>query len=92
MITSFDCRDTEAAFKGGNPAKFGNLSRVCHRKLQMLHSAHQLSDLAALPGNRLESLKHTRPGWHSIRVNDKWRICFVWNNGHAQNVEIVDYH
>lgn len=58
----------------------------------MLNNAHQLNDLRVPPANRLEALKGTRKGQHSIRINDQWRICFVWRNGNAEAVEIVDYH
>jgi len=58
----------------------------------MLHAAKALIDLGALPGNRLEPLKGSRAGQHSIRINDQWRICFVWRGGDAYDVEIVDYH
>jgi proteic killer suppression protein len=62
------------------------------RKLLYLNQARSLQDLAALPGNRLEALKGDRKGQHSIRINDQWRICFHWSEGHAHDVEIVDYH
>jgi proteic killer suppression protein len=62
------------------------------RKLVYLHQARMLSDLLAPPGNRLEALKGNRAGQHSIRINDQWRICFVWRGGDAERVEIVDYH
>lgn len=58
----------------------------------MLHAAVELRDLASPPGNRLERLRGNREGQHSIRINDQWRICFVWKNGNAYDVEIVDYH
>jgi proteic killer suppression protein len=60
--------------------------------LQQLDSAETLAFLRSPPGNRLEALKHGRKGQHSIRVNDQYRVCFVWKDGHAHNVEIVDYH
>ena len=62
------------------------------RKLQMLHVAARLTDLRAPPGNRLESLEGDRRGQHSIRVNDRWRVCFRWNGADVEDVEIVDYH
>ena len=62
------------------------------RKLRFLNNARALSDLRAPPGNRLEALKANRLGQHSIRINDQWRICFVWREGGAAHVEIVDYH
>jgi proteic killer suppression protein len=58
----------------------------------MLDATPDLGTLGTLPGNRLEALKRNRKGQHSIRVNDQWRICFVWREGHAYQVEIVDYH
>ncbi len=62
------------------------------RKLSWLHAAHDLDDLRVPPGNRLEALKADRQGQHSIRINDRYRICFVWRHGNAYEVEIVDYH
>ncbi len=62
------------------------------RKLQLLNAAGSLDFLRVPPGNRLEVLRGDRAGQHSIRINDQWRVCFVWANGSAQNVEIVDYH
>ena len=68
------------------------MQRVAQRKLRLLHQAEALRDLAAPPGNRLEALRGDRTGQHSIRINDQWRICFVWRDGGADNIEIVDYH
>jgi proteic killer suppression protein len=68
------------------------VQRVARRKLRMLNNAQSLSDLRVPPGNRLEALKGERAGEFSIRVNDQWRICFVWRDGDAHEVEIVDYH
>ena len=68
------------------------MQRVALRKLRMLDAATRLEDLRVPPGNRLEKLKGDRAGQHSIRINDQWRICFVWKNGDAYDVEIVDYH
>ncbi len=65
---------------------------VARRKLRMVDDADQLEDLSAAPGNRLEALGGDRKGQHSIRINDQWRICFVWRDGAAEQVEIVDYH
>ena len=93
MILSFRCNRTEALFKGaGGDRKWRSFDRVARRKLLMLDGAHGLSDLRSPPGNRLEALKGDRLGQHSIRINDQWRICFVWHEGHAHHVEIVDYH
>ncbi len=68
------------------------MQQVARRKLPILNNARTLNDLRAPPGNRLEALSGTRAGQHSIRVNDQWRICFVWREGHATSGEIVDYH
>ena len=65
---------------------------MARRKLRMLDDAERLEDMAAVPGNRLEALGGARKGQHSIRINDQWRLCFVWRKGAAENVEIVDYH
>jgi proteic killer suppression protein len=66
--------------------------RIANRKLLQLHNARSLGDLQAPPGNRLEGLSGERRGQHSVRINDQWRLCFVWDNGDACEVEIVDYH
>lgn len=68
------------------------LQQAAYRKLAMLDAAERLEDLRIPPGNRLERLSGGRRGQHSIRINDQWRICFVWRQGHAHDVEIVDYH
>ena len=92
MIRSFKSPDTEALFNGKRVAKFANLEKVATRKLQMLDDAAELRDLMAPPANRLEALKGERKGQHSIRINDQWRICFVWTQAGPEQVEIVDYH
>lgn len=92
MIRSFKSTDTEALFSGKRVAKFANLEKVATRKLQMLDDAAELRDLMAPPANRLEALKGERKGQHSIRINDQWRICFVWTQAGPEQVEIVDYH
>lgn len=68
------------------------MQAVALRKLRMLNQSRSITDLRVPPGNRLEALKGNRQGQHSIRVNDQWRICFVWKDGGAEDVEIVDYH
>ena len=92
MIRSFRNKDTEALFGGEVSRKLRAVARVAQRKLQQLHAAHRLEDLTIFPGNRLEPLKGDRRGQHSIRINDRLRICFVWLDGDAHEVEIVDYH
>ena len=69
-----------------------NIQAVARRKLRMLNNAKTLNDVRIPPANRLEALKGKRKGQHSIRINDQWRICFVWSNGDANKVEIADYH
>lgn len=92
MIRSFRDRDTERLFLDEPVPKLRAIERVAMRKLLQVHAAARLRDLAAPPGNRLEALHGDREGQHSIRINDQWRICFVWHNADAYNVEIVDYH
>jgi toxin HigB-1 len=93
MIKSFKDSKTEAMFAGeigkGMPA---DLVRVTRRKLRYLHRAKHLDDLRVPPGNRLEALKADRAGQHSIRVNDRYRICFMWTPDGPEDVEFVDYH
>ena len=91
-IQSFKCRDTEALFEGKNVARFANFRSVAERKLQQLASAATLDFLRSPPGNRLEALARDRTGQHSIRINDQFRICFVWTETGPAEVEIVDYH
>lgn len=92
MIRSFRCRDTEALFLDKEVPRFRAFERIARRKLLYLHRARSLQDLRVPPGNRLETLKGDRRGQRSVRINDQWRICFIWNNGDAYEVEIVDYH
>jgi toxin HigB-1 len=92
MIRHFKCRQTQALFEGNPDGRFANVRAVAERKLQMLHRAVLLTDLRVPPGNRLEALSANRKGQHRIRINDQWRICFVWRNADAVEVEIVDYH
>jgi proteic killer suppression protein len=92
MIHSFACANTEALFLSRNMPRFKNIERVARRKLLQLHAATILDNLKVPPGNGLEALKGNRKGQHSIRINDQWRICFVWKENGAYQVEIVDYH
>ena len=93
MIRTFRDPDTEALFQRRRPRRLpAGLQRVALRKLVILDAADSLSDLRVPPGNRLEPLKGDRAGQHSIRINDQWRICFVWRATDAFDVEIVDYH
>jgi proteic killer suppression protein len=92
MIQSFKCKDTLAIFEGRSPRRFKAFVAVAERKLAQLDAAQTLDFLRAPPGNRLEALKGGRKGQNSIRVNDQWRICFVWSETGPTNVEIVDYH
>ncbi len=93
MIKTFKCKDSEKLFKGKFIKKLPtNIQRVALRKLKMLDAATVLDTLQVPPGNRLEPLKGDREGQHSIRINDQWRVCFIWNQGNAFDVEILDYH
>lgn len=92
MIQSFSCSDTESLFFSHRVSRFKNIERVARRKLLMIQAAMQLNALRVPPGNRLELLKGNRLGQHSIRINEQWRICFVWKADGAHDVEIVDYH
>ena len=91
-IRSFRCSDTEALYEGKSPRRFRNMENVAQRKLQMLDDAAELRDLKSPPGNRLEALSGDRAGQHSVRINDQWRLCFVWTDVGPESVEIVDYH
>lgn len=92
MIRSFRCADTEALFATGKSRRFAHIRSVAERKLTQLHAAATLDSLRVPPGNRLEALSGDRQGQHSIRINDQWRLCFVWSEEGVLDVEIVDYH
>ena len=93
MIRSFRDKITEAVFTGETPKGFPtDLVKAARRKLRYLNAADDLGDLRAPPGNRLEALAGDRNGQHSIRINDQFRVCFVWTAEGPVNVEIVDYH
>jgi proteic killer suppression protein len=91
MIRSFRDAETEEVFQDRFSKRFQSIERTARRKLYQINQARTLRDLA-LPGNRLEALQRDRAGQHSIRINDQFRICFVWRDGDAHEVEIVDYH
>lgn len=92
MIQSFASKETEELFQYQHSRRFRAFERVALRKLLQLHAATELRELGSPPGNQLEALRGSRSGQHSIRINDQWRICFVWREGHCYDVEIVDYH
>ena len=92
MIRSLRCRDTQALFEGGHPKRFRAIETVATRKLAMLDAAKTLYFMRSPPGNRLEALKGDRAGQWSVRINDQWRVCFVWTDAGPGEVEIVDYH
>ncbi len=92
MIESFQCKDTQRLFEGKRIRRFVQFESIAQRKLQQLDSAQTLEFLRSPPGNRLESLSGNRAGQYSIRINDQYRLCFVWNDGKVLDVEIVDYH
>lgn len=93
MIRSFGSKDTERIWNEQYVKAIDRtVQRATLRKLELIHAAVVIEDLRIPPGNRLEQLKGDRKGQHSIRVNDRWRICFIWNKGGAQDVELVDYH
>jgi proteic killer suppression protein len=93
MIKSFGDKLTEAIFTREPARRLGHdVSRAALRKLLQIDGASRLETLRVPPGNRLEALKGNRSGQHSIRINDQWRICFIWRDGDAYDVEIVDYH
>jgi proteic killer suppression protein len=93
MINGFRCKETRKIFERERSPKFSSeIQKVGMRKLWMLDAAISLNDLRIPPANHLEKLSGKRAGQHSIRINSQWRICFVWRNGNAYEVEIVDYH
>jgi toxin HigB-1 len=93
MIVSFGDTETSTIWAGRRSRRLpGDVQASALRKLRLLNNARRLDDLRVPPGNRLEALKGNRSGQHSIRINDQWRICFVWKDHHAHEVEVVDYH
>ena len=92
MIRSFADKDTAALASGERVRRWINIESVARRKLAQLHAAATLDFMRVPPGNRLEALRGDRSGQHSIRINDQFRVCFVWKDGDAFGVEITDYH
>jgi proteic killer suppression protein len=92
MIRSVRCKETRKLLNREHSRVFQSIEEPARRKLRLLDAAESLNDLARLPGLRLEALKGDRKGQHSIRINDQYRICFVWRDEAAEQVEIVDYH
>jgi proteic killer suppression protein len=92
MIQSFRDADTQALFEARSNRRWAAIQSVALRKLDQMEAATALNDLRMLPGNRLEALKGDRPGQYSIRVNNQYRICFIWVEDGAHEVEITDYH
>lgn len=96
MIVSFANKLAEDLFEDRNSKVIRSfpheLLRIARRKILYLHDAAELSDLKVPPGNKLEALKGSLVGFHSIRINDQWRVVFKWNNGNAEQVSVIDYH
>ena len=91
-ICSFRCDDTERLFHSESVPRFRNIERAARRKLLMLNAAPSIGAMRIPPGNRLELLAGDRQGQYSVRINEQWRLCFVWRSDGAHDVEIVDYH
>jgi len=93
MILSFRSKDAESIWRGDPVRRLPmEIQLVARRKLRMLNNARQVEDLRIPPSNRLEALRGDRKGQYSIRINNQWRLCFVWSDAGASEVEIVDYH
>ena len=93
MLRSFGSKETEKVWKGIRSSKLPHeIQNIARRKLRMINNSFDLKDLRIPPSNRLEKLSGNRKGFYSIRINDQWRIIFIWEEGHALEVEIVDYH
>ena len=93
MIRSFADAETRSVWEGHRSRRLpGDIQAPALRKLRLLNQARSFDDLRIPPGNRLEALRGDRAGQHSVRINRQWRICFRWENGHAEDVAIVDYH
>jgi len=93
MIISFGDKDTKKIWEGERVKRFStDIQEIARRKLRMLNNSQDLNDLMIPPSNRLEKLKGNLKAFYSIRINNQWRIIFKWNNGNAEQVEIIDYH
>jgi proteic killer suppression protein len=93
MILSFGSKETGKIWEGERVSRFPmEMQEIARRKLRMLSNSQNIADLKIPPSNRLEKLKGNWKDFYSIRINDQWRIIFKWNNGHASDVEIIDYH
>ena len=93
MLTSFGNKDTQKIWEGERVKSLPTeVQEIARRKMRMLNNSQNLTDLMIPPSNRLEKLKGTLKNFYSIRVNDQWRIIFKWNNGNADEVELIDYH
>ena len=93
MIKTFKCKETEGIYEGRLSRRLSqDIQRAAARKLEMLPAATRLESLKVPPGNKLEKLSGHRAGQYSIRINEQWRLCFVWKDGDTYDVEIVDYH
>jgi toxin HigB-1 len=92
MIRSFKDADSRELYERGSNKRWASIQAVARRKLDQIEASIDLSDLRVPPGNRLEALKGDRKGQHSVRINDQYRICFVWRADGAYEVEITDYH
>ena len=92
MIKTYADKDTKTLYETGHSRKYANFERIALRKLDMLNAACNVNALRIPPGNHLEQLSGNREGQYSIRINERWRICFAWDGQDAFDVEIVDYH
>ena len=92
MIQGFKCKDTQKLYEGHRARPFDGIRAQAERRLDRLDQATTLADLAGLPSNRLERLRGNQKGQHSLRINNPWRICFIWEEEGPTAVEIVDYH
>jgi proteic killer suppression protein len=91
-IQGFRCTETQELFETDRSQRFGSIRKIATRKLGMLDAATVLEDLESPPGNRLEALSRDRAGQHSIRINDQWRVCFVWTEAGPTDVEITNHY